>query len=148
MCNGYNIIITVYLRQAFFNYFLFFQKTLDIVLFLYFYHLHHICGLFYCYFFINIVNFPTNIFLINSDLLIFYYDSFTSFPVICSGINSRHCTLFPALSNSFWIYSSSSVNLKQRFLQIERAFSFSSTKRILSKTITLFIFNDHSPSFR
>jgi len=68
MCNAYYIIITVELRQAFFEDFLFYQQALDIVLFLYFYHLHHICGLLNCYFFINFTNFLTHIFLINSNL--------------------------------------------------------------------------------
>ena len=45
MCNAYYIIITAELRQAFFEDFLFYQQTLDIVLFLYFstYNTHFPC---------------------------------------------------------------------------------------------------------
>ena len=44
----------------------------------------------------------------------FSYDSLTSLPVICSGINSRHCTLGNAFFSSFCRYSSSSVNFFTR----------------------------------
>ena len=59
MCNAYYITITAGMRQAFFDKFevsfIFLKKRLDIVLFLYFYHLIYISALFYCYFFIIII---------------------------------------------------------------------------------------------
>lgn len=51
------------------------------------------------------------------------HDSFTSFPLICSIVSSRHCTLGRAFFSSFWMYSSSSVNFLHRLSQIILVFS-------------------------
>ena len=56
MCNGYYIIITATMSQAFFDKFevsfIFLKKRLDIVFFLYFYRLHRTSPSNICYLFI------------------------------------------------------------------------------------------------
>ena len=121
MCNAYHITITAGMRQAFFDKFeisfIFLKKRLDIVLFLYFYHLTYICALFYCYFFIIIiVNFSAFI-LLPPFLHLFldkksYLDrtSNSTFPLIPFPQHSRGIKLF--------IYHSIKYILRKAFLNL------------------------------
>ena len=69
MCNGYYIIITVYLRQAFFNIFLFIQKNTRYCTFSVFLSFTPHMRLIELLFFYQFFQLSNSVFLINSNLL-------------------------------------------------------------------------------